>query len=102
MLVLRSAPEVATMTETKRWTVGVIIDEDPGTGRTRAQAALQIDGVEVEGEGEARRDPGDAERASIGDKIAVARAMLDLAQSLLKSAEAEIAAVTHQPAHVHR
>lgn len=90
------------MPESKRWAVDVIIDEDAETRRTHAQATLHAEGADVEGEGEAKRDPSDIEQPSIGDKIAVARALLDLAQSLLRSAEAEISAVTHRPVHVHR
>lgn len=93
--------EVATMPG-KRWAVDVVIDEDAAARRTHAHATLHTEGADVGGEGEAKRDPDDVEQPSIGDKIAVARALLDLAQTLLRSAEVEISAVTHQPAHVHR
>jgi hypothetical protein len=90
------------MPDTKRWAVEVVIDEDAETRRTRAKATLHTDGADIAGRGESKRDPNDAEQPTIGDQIAVARSLLDLAETLLKSAEAEITAITHQPAHVHR
>lgn len=90
------------MLDTKRWAVDVVIDEDAQTRRTSARATLHTDRADIAGKGEAKRDPHDAEQPTIGDQIAVARALLDLADTLLKSAEAEITALTHQPAHVHR
>ncbi|GAA2806382.1 hypothetical protein GCM10010522_25130 [Kribbella solani] len=50
----------------------------------------------------AHRSPEDTEIPEVGDELAVARALSDLAHKLLHAAASDIEAVTHRPVHVHR
>ena len=85
------------MAVAKRWTVDIYIDEHEG--RTRAEARLHTgDATRLGGVGTARRNPADPEVPEIGDELAAARALSELAHHLLETAAADIEAVTHQPA----
>lgn len=87
------------MPETKRWNVEISIDEDDR--ETYAEARLYTQGdTHLRGHGKARRNPADPNVPQIGDELAVARALSDLAQKLLHAAAEDIEAVTHQPAHL--
>jgi hypothetical protein len=91
------------MTHLKRWTVEILIDEHDDERRTHAQARLQrSDRTDVRGEGVARRNPGDREVPEIGDELAVARALSDLAHRLLDAAADDIEQMTHGRAHLTR
>ena len=79
----------------KHWTVEVSIDEHEG--RTRAKARLRWRDKESVGVGLARRNPADRNVAEIGDELAVARALTDLANRLLKVTAHDIEAVTDEP-----
>ena len=88
------------MSRSDRWLVELSIIEDGG--QTRAEARLVMDGdTSWRGHGVARRHPDDPDVIEIGEKIAVARALSDLAHLLLGSATAKLEDVTHQRAHVH-
>ncbi|MGP4057300.1 DUF1876 domain-containing protein [Mycobacterium sp. 4D054] len=80
--------------EPKKWTVGVSVDEQDG--ETRATARLVWDEREVTGVGLARRNPNDRDVPVIGDELAVARALSDLAQRLLALTARDIEDVTHE------
>jgi hypothetical protein len=67
---------------TKEWTVRVYLSETDDD-RTHARAVLTTDVATIEGEGLARRKPGDPEIPEIGDELAASRALLDLAHELL-------------------
>jgi hypothetical protein len=87
------------MNEMKHWTVDIEIDEHDG--RTRAVARLEPQGVDrLVGVGLARLNPVDRDVPEIGDELAVARALSELAHKLLEVAAADIEQITHEPAHL--
>jgi Domain of unknown function (DUF1876) len=86
------------MTTVDSWPVEISLVEEDGT--TRAEARLARDGVGMTGRGLARRHPGDREVTQIGEEIAAARALSDLAHQLLSDAAGQIEGITHQRAHL--
>jgi hypothetical protein len=89
------------MPATKQWSVTVEIDEEENT--TLAHASVRTPaGQDVTGVGKAERNPLDPSVPAIGDELAVARALRDLAERLLHTTEKDITNVTGTPAHVHR
>ena len=80
----------------KDWTVDISIDEHEG--QTRAKARLRRRDQESVGVGLARLNPADRKVNDIGDELAVARALADLARRLMAVTAHDIEAVTHQPA----
>jgi hypothetical protein len=89
------------MTEAKNWTVDIHVDEHED--RTRATARLHTrDTAKLVGTGLARLNPADTNVPEIGDELAVARALTDLAHQLIETTAADIEAVTHKPAHLAR
>jgi hypothetical protein len=86
------------MVRSKRWTVDIVIDEHEEERRTHAHARLNTaDRTDLRGDGEARRNPGDREVPEIGDELAVARALSELAHRLLEAAAADIEQFTEKP-----
>ena len=85
---------------TKTWRVDALISEKDG--RTHCEAALVTEGsaTALSGSGSARRNPRDTDIPEIGDELATARALADLAHKLLETAAKDIEAVTHE--HVGR
>ena len=82
---------------TKTWTVQVTLDEDGDD--TLADAALSVENkMELRGHGTSRRNPRDESEPRIGDELAKARALSDLAHQLLAAAASDIEAKTHVPA----
>jgi len=67
---------------------------------TRAEARLTRDGARMVGNGLARRNPDDQEATQIGEEIAAARALSDLAHQLLSYAAGQIEEITHERAHL--
>ncbi|MCU7729413.1 DUF1876 domain-containing protein [Actinoplanes sp. KI2] len=89
------------MTHTRTWTVQVNIAEDELERTTHAAAVLHTDARSpVRGEGHARRRPTDMEVPEIGDELATARALADLAYQLLDVTTADIEQFTHKPARL--
>jgi len=79
------------MSTAKHWTIDVFIDEYEGSRSTRADARLHVaDGLQLQGSGAARRNPVDGDIPMIGDELAVARALFDLAHHLLEAAASEV------------
>jgi hypothetical protein len=77
------------MLAAKRWTVTIDIDEHDG--RTRAHARLHTpDSDQLVGVGLARLNPADQDVPEIGDELATARALSDLAHRLLDVASADV------------
>lgn len=71
------------------WTVELRFEEDPD--RTHAIAVLRTPaGRELRGHGQARRNPIDRPVARIGEEVAGARALSNLAHELLEYAAGEI------------
>ncbi len=86
------------MTTLDRWPVEISLHEDDG--ETRARARLTKDGVGMVGHGLARRNPDDQEVTQIGEEIAAARALSDLAHQLLSDAAGQIEGITHERARL--
>lgn len=87
------------MDTAKTWHVEVHLDEHDG--RTRARAKLLTrDGTRLTGVGLARLNPADTDVPEIGDELAAARALADLAHALLNTTADDIEALTHKPADV--
>jgi hypothetical protein len=87
--------------DTKRWTVDIFIDEHDDHNRTRAEARLHtLDSTHLVGHGTARRNPSDREIPEIGDELAVARALSELAHLLLQSAADDVESLTRKPARL--
>ena len=86
------------MTTVDSWPVEISLHEEDGT--TRAEARLSKDGVGMIGHGLARRNPDDQKVTQIGEEIAAARALSDLAHQLLSDAAGQIEGITHQRAHL--
>lgn len=83
------------MSTTKTWHVDVYIGEHEGL--TRAEARLRPDdNVTLSGVGTARLSPTDRDVPEIGDELATARALSDLAHRLLHVAAEDIEALTQQ------
>jgi len=79
---------------TKTWTVQVTLDEEGDD--TRAEAVLDLDNkMELRGSGMSRRNPHDESDPKIGDELATARALSDLAHQLLAAAANDIESHTH-------
>lgn len=82
---------------TKTWTVQVRLDEQGDD--THADAVLSVENkMEMHGRGVSRRNPRDESDATIGDELAAARALSDLAHELLAKAADDIESHTHVPA----
>lgn len=87
------------MTAVKQWKVEIFIGESDT--QTHAEARLMpADEVTLTGTGAARLNPIDQNIPEIGDELAVARALSDLANKLLHAAADDIEAVTQVPAHL--
>ncbi|MFP3713062.1 DUF1918 domain-containing protein [Puerhibacterium sp. TATVAM-FAB25] len=85
---------------TRTWHVQVtMVASGPST---TAEATLVAGDVgSLRSVGRARKDPGDADSAVVGDEIAAGRALRRLAESLLGQAERDITAATGVQGHVH-
>jgi len=78
-----------------RWSVELSIGKDDD--ETHAEARLVMtDRDQLSGHGKARHNPADPDVTAIGEEIAVARALAELAHILLNTAAAELEEVTHQ------
>lgn len=87
------------MSGTKIFTVEVEVVEH--ADHTEAKAELQLGAAVQGGWGRARRNPADTDRPRIGDELAMARALSDLAHHLLDDVANQIEAAEGHPAHVH-
>jgi hypothetical protein len=84
----------------KVWTVNVVLSEEGDL--TRADAVLDGGAAdEVRGFGRAKRAPNDPSVPLIGDELATARALSDLAHRLLETAASRIEAFEGHPVNVH-
>ncbi|MDV8148037.1 MULTISPECIES: DUF1876 domain-containing protein [Arthrobacter] len=83
----------------KNWSVKIVIDEHEN--QTRATARLRTGNpAELEGVGLARLNPVDSNVPEIGDELATARALADLAHQLIEVTAADIEKITKEPAHL--
>jgi hypothetical protein len=82
---------------TKTWTVQVTLEEEGDD--TYAEAVLDLENkIEMRARGRSRRNPSDESAPRIGDELAAARALSELAHQLLGAAATDIEAKTHVPA----
>ena len=81
------------------WPVEISLREEDR--ETQAEARLIKEGIGLVGHGLARRNPDDREVTQIGEEIAAARALSDLAHRLLGFAAEQIEDITHERAHLH-
>jgi hypothetical protein len=86
------------MTTVDSWPVEIALQEEGG--QTRAEARLVKEGTSAIGHGLARRNPDDREVTQIGEEIAAARALSDLAHQLLNDAAGQIEDITHERARL--
>jgi uncharacterized protein DUF1876 len=86
------------MEHVDEWKVTLHLDEHDG--QTRAIVRLHTRDTSLTGIGTAYRNPRDRNIPEIGDELAAARALSDLAHKLLGAAVADIEAVTQRPAAV--
>ena len=85
----------------KSWTVQIDIGEHDGL--TRATAHLRTgDRTSLTGTGTARLNPADPDVPEIGDELAVARALSQLAHALLDATADDISGVLHRPVQLTR
>ena len=87
------------MTGTKFFTVEIEVTEHPE--HTEARAQVELGDTSHGGRGQARRNPADLDRPRLGDELAMARALSDLAHHLLDDAANLIETADGQPAHLH-
>ncbi|HEY2502959.1 MAG TPA: DUF1876 domain-containing protein [Mycobacterium sp.] len=80
---------------TKTCRIDVLIEEHEE--RTRAKARLSWAGKKFLGLGLAQLDPADEPVTQIGDELAIARALSDLANQLFALTSTDIQASTHEP-----
>jgi len=81
---------------TKTWTVQVRLDETDDD--TVAHAVLSVENrTEISGRGMSRRNPSDESEPRIGEELAAARALSDIAHQLLAVAASDIEAKTQVP-----
>ncbi|MFF3610445.1 DUF1876 domain-containing protein [Streptomyces sp. NPDC002580] len=93
-----------TQTQTRTtvgWHVEMEFQEDDH--RTRAAALLRLpDGNEVRAHGYASRHPSDANQPRVGEEVAGARALNELAMQLLTKAHDEIDTASGRTSHALR
>ncbi|PWI44417.1 DUF1876 domain-containing protein [Streptomyces sp. ICBB 8177] len=81
------------------WHIDLDFSED-GDKDTRTAASLRLpDDTRMRAEGHARRHPHDPLQTKVGEELAAARALNDLARQLLAKAADDIESATHHPAH---
>lgn len=76
------------MLHTVEWKVRLYLSEDGGT--TKARVVVNTGTTTLTGHGAAHCNPADADVPEIGDELAAGRAMHDLAQQLVNTAERDI------------
>ncbi|MGA4993302.1 DUF1876 domain-containing protein [Nonomuraea bangladeshensis] len=74
----------------KEWNVRLELTEDGDDTSARAELVTDA-GVEVTGQGRARRNPSDPSVPLIGDELAASRALADLAEQLALTTRKDIA-----------
>lgn len=99
MRVESGSGETARAATTKTWRVQISVVEMGDN--TRATAMLISDQpAQLSAEGDSHRSPNDDPKSTIGDEVAVSRALRHLADTLLAQAESDIEAVTGTDAYV--
>ncbi len=83
----------------QNWRVEITFTED--TERTRADAILELASERFHGFGQAKRAPQDPSVPVIGQDLAAARALSDLAHQLLDKAAERIESAEGHPVKLH-
>jgi hypothetical protein len=86
------------MEHTDVWKMSLHLDEHDG--QTRATVRLHTRDTILTGVGLAYRNPRDVDVPEIGDELAAARALSELAHKLFDATVSDIEAITHRPAAV--
>jgi hypothetical protein len=81
------------------WNVAVRFVEDDA--RTRADAVLELRGQRFHGWGQAKRAPDDPNVPVVGEELAAARALSDVAHQLLHAAATRIEEFDGGPVTLH-
>jgi hypothetical protein len=84
------------MDTVSKWAMSLLVDEHDH--QTHARARLQTRDNTLETDGYARLNPRDADVPEIGEELAVARALAEMAHRLLELTAGDIEAITHQKA----
>jgi len=87
------------MSEPMTWTVTITFSEEENI--TRADAVLQGAPDQFVGWGRARRNPADPALPTVGEEIAAARALSDLAHHVLDAAAHRIESWEGHDVHLH-
>jgi hypothetical protein len=87
------------MHESNIRTIEVLLDEDER--HTEAEVLLSHAGKTFTGWGRSRRNPRDPDVPKIGEEIAMARALFDLAHQLMGAAADSIEQFEGRPVHLH-
>jgi hypothetical protein len=85
---------------TSTWTVEIVFSEDED--KTRADARLTGGIDDLQGWGRARRNPDDPDVPAVGEEVAAARALSDLAHHLLEQAAHRIESWEGHPVQLDR
>jgi hypothetical protein len=83
----------------KQWQADIMVGENDGHTYAEARLVTEI-GDRLVGIGQADVSPHDANVPEIGDEVAVARALRDLADRLLAVASSDIEGVTQEDVHL--
>lgn len=90
------------MTETTQTWRAVVHVVDHGDNTTAEAVLTTPAGDTLQGRGRARRNPADSDVPEIGEEVAVARALRDLADKVLATASDDISAIEHHEVHLRR
>ena len=88
------------MHEPWTWTIEIIFTEDDD--KTRADAVLSGPSEDLRGWGRSRRNPTDPDLPAVGEEVAAARALTDLAHHLLEAAADRIESWEGHPVKLTR
>jgi hypothetical protein len=86
------------MMHTRKWHAEVFLFEQDG--QTRADVVLETGESTLRGHGEALCHSGETDVPEIGDELAVARALADLARKLSTTAADDLEGIGQSPAHL--
>ena len=95
-MLVEDRPKGSKMKETGE--IELSFEED--ASHTEARASVNIRGATFSGFGRARRNPGDANLPIIGEELAAARALSDLAHRLVDAAAEAISDREGEPVHL--
>lgn len=87
------------MTEHTACVAEIVLEED--LDHTEARATLELKGSRFTGVGRARRNPSDPSVPVVGEELATARALSDLAHHLVETAAETLSEAQGRPASLH-